>query len=107
MLIYGGCDLHGTALNQLFLFDTQAYQWSSPSDSTSLSDDHAGARYGHTSTLVDMHPPTYEFDAPDGVDSPDNESILSELAFLSSRRKGKNVAAGCEEPDDSVRYYVL
>jgi hypothetical protein len=115
MLVYGGCDLHGGALNQVFLFDAQTYQWSSPGDGSGFSDDHAGARYGHTATLVDMHPPrvmiyggmvaskTYEFDAPDSADSPETGiSMLSELSFLSSRRKGKNIAAGSEEPDDSV-----
>jgi len=56
-LVYGGCDYYGEALNQLFLFDTVALQWSAPSDGSDFQEDHPGSRYGHTSTVIEMHPP--------------------------------------------------
>lgn len=58
ILIYGGCDYFGEALNQLFIYDTATFQWSAPSDAESnFQEDHPGCRYGHSATLVEMHPP--------------------------------------------------
>lgn len=119
MLVYGGCDAFGAPLSQVFLFDTKSYQWSGPGNSTQFEEEHPGARYGHSATLVDMHPPriliyggmvgskTYEFDAPDSIlDSPtdyqDGESNRPSMTWLSNRRKGKKSAGCLEEPDESV-----
>ena len=122
MLLYGGCDAFGTPLSQVFLFDTKSYQWSGPGDSSAFEEDHPGPRYGHTATLVDMHPPriliyggmvgskTYEFDAPDSiVDSPSSapEESESRMTWLNNRRKGKKNNGCVEEPDDSVCIFVL
>lgn len=84
LLLYGGCDYDGEPLEQVFLYDTKAYQWISPEGvlgENSYEDASPGKRYGHCCVLVEMHPPrlmlyggmvksesTYdesEFDAPD------------------------------------------
>ena len=56
ILIFGGSDQYGEASSQLFLYDTVDYQWSTPNDH-SLQEDNPGARYGHSATLIEMHPP--------------------------------------------------
>jgi len=56
-LIYGGCDYNGEALSQLFLFDSTYMQWNSPIDESEFQEDHPGCRYGHSATVVEMHPP--------------------------------------------------
>lgn len=79
ILIYGGCDYYGDPQKQLFLYDTSTYQWSAPSNSSDYQEDDAGPRYGHTATLIEMHPPkiivyggisggTFEFDEPNTLD---------------------------------------
>lgn len=84
LLAYGGCNYNGEPLSQLFLYDTQSYEWSEPGDAAEFQESHPGNRYGHTATVIDMHPPkvmiyggmvgggTYEFDAPDGMGMPDS-----------------------------------
>jgi hypothetical protein len=114
LLIYGGCDYFGKPLNQLIMYDTVNFQWSSPAHNalqTSQSNshigdevDHPGARYGHSATLIEMHPPkiliyggivaggTFEFDVPDSVDNDtvNNPSLPGgNRIFMSWRRKGK------------------
>ena len=115
ILIYGGCDYYGEPQNQLLLYDTVTYQWSSPGESTEFQEDHPGGRYGHTAVLVEMHPPkvmiyggmvgggTFEFDAPDGVDP---ASEAPERSFMSWRRKGKK-GHSIEETDDAVYFLTL
>jgi len=115
-LIYGGCDNGGSAQSQLLLYDTASYQWASPNDATTFQEDHPGARYGHSAVLVEMHPPklmvyggmldggTYEFDAPDGMDSPPPPT-LGMRAAMAWRKKGKQTV--CEETDDNVYFLTL
>ena len=82
ILYYGGANAYGEPQSQLYLYDTYKQIWNSPTETSNISHDQdAGARYGHTSTLVGMHPPkvliwggiinagTFEFDAPNGLDS--------------------------------------
>lgn len=107
MLIYGGCNVHGEALNQLYVYDTASCQWSEPSGDVSEVD-HPGPRYGHSASVVEMHPPrilvyggmveanTYEFE-----DVSDNNSSFQQRMFLSKRKKGKSKATQ-EEPDNGV-----
>ena len=57
ILICGGADCHGVALNQIFLFDTINFSWSVPPDVSYFQEGRPGSRYGHTSTLIEMHPP--------------------------------------------------
>lgn len=57
LLTFGGCNYSGEPLAQLFLYDTKSYEWSAPSDESDFQESHAGARYGHSATLVGMHPP--------------------------------------------------
>lgn len=57
ILIYGGCNYHGEPLNQLFIYDTITYQWNLPVNITEYHEDSPGNRYGHSATLIDMHPP--------------------------------------------------
>ena len=116
-LVYGGCDFQGDPLSQLLLFDSAIYQWSSPGDATDFQEDHPGPRYGHTATLVELHPPkimvyggligggTFEFDAPDGV-ADHAESPGMQRSFMSKRRKGKK-SAHIEEIDESVYFLTL
>lgn len=118
LLVYGGCDAGGEALNQLFLYDTETFLWSSPSDAVEYQEDHPGGRYGHTSTLVEMHPPkimiyggmisgkTFEFDIPDSVET-SGESNMTQRSFMSWRRKGKNSSQAGEEADDAVYFLTL
>eukprot|EP01038_Epipyxis_sp_PR26KG_P013598 gene13598-18252_t len=116
ILIFGGSDANGEAQRQLLIYDTQTYQWSSPAnDLTNFEENHPGARYGHTGTLIEMHPPkvliyggmigggTFEFDIPDGVD-PDDNSHNSNRELMSWRRKGKK-SLMTEETDEAV--YIL
>lgn len=117
ILIFGGADAYGEALSQLFLYDTTTFLWSCPSDAAEYQEDHPGGRYGHTATLVEMHPPkimiyggmscgkTFEFDAPDSAvnDSTSNTTMRS---FMSNRRRGKN-ATMHEEVDENVYFLTL
>jgi hypothetical protein len=115
ILIYGGCNYEGEALGQLFLYDTTSFLWSSPSDSSDFQEDHPGSRYGHTATLIEMHPPkllvyggivgggTYEFDAPDSLDTSIDNSGPSFLTWR--KRKGKKTNNMVEELDENV--YIL
>ncbi len=58
LLVYGGCDYFGDALNQLYIYDTENFQWSAPADEeAAFQEDNAGCRYGHSAVLVEMHPP--------------------------------------------------
>jgi hypothetical protein len=65
ILIFGGCDYFGKPLSQLIMYDTINFQWSTPSHNAGPKrapaefDDteSAGSRYGHTATLIEMHPP--------------------------------------------------
>lgn len=117
LLIYGGCDYNGEAQNQLLLYDTVVYQWSSPGDATDFQEDHPGPRYGHTAVMVEMHPPklmvyggmigggTFEFDAPDGMNDA-GESAAVSRSFMAWRRKGKQSTAS-EDTDESVYFLTL
>ena len=119
LLIYGGSDYCGEALNQLFIYDTVSFLWSSPVDETTYQEDHPGKRYGHSATLLEMHPPkimfyggmvtggTYEFDAPNGMgDDLANETGVFENAFMNMRRQGKK-ANLIEETDDAVYFLSM
>jgi hypothetical protein len=118
-LIYGGCDYHGEAQNQLLLYDTATYQWSSPGDATDFQEDHPGPRYGHTAVLVEMHPPklmvyggmvgggTFEFDAPDGMAEHNEPAGGMHRSFMDWRRKGKQSASAVEDTDESVYFLTL
>lgn len=58
ILLYGGCNYSGEALNQMLLYDTSTFQFVSPSSTESdFQEDHPGSRYGHSAVLVEMHPP--------------------------------------------------
>jgi Ras-related protein Rab-1A len=118
ILIYGGCDYYGDGQSQLFLYDTATYTWSQPSFNSEFQEDNAGARYGHTATLIEMHPPkimiyggvngngTFEFDAPDGVDGFDKSPDVMERTFMKWRRKGRRNES-VEESDDAVYFLTL
>ena len=92
---------------------------------------YLGGRYGHSATLIEMHPPklivyggminggTFEFDEPDTVgavtsedDAGDNpNSKISgfagiERSFMASRRKGKKNNSS-EETDDAIYFLTL
>lgn len=113
ILAYGGCDTNGEALNQLLIYDTSSFLWSSPKDATEFQEDHPGGRYGHTATLIEMHPPkvmiyggminngTFEFDSPDGLG--DQEPTRNVMSW---RRKGKKTNL-IEESDDAVYFLTL
>jgi len=119
ILVYGGCNLDGEALDQLFLYDSTSFLWSSPHNSSDFQEDHPGSRYGHSATLVEMHPPkllvyggivgggTFEFDAPDSFDTAggDNDSVPSFLSW--SQRKGKQNNNITEELDENVYLLTL
>ncbi len=131
ILYYGGCDYYGDAQSHLFIYDTVSYLWSSATDNATATMsysgdgdvDQPGARYGHSATLVEMHPPkimiyggmvgggTFEFDAPDTVETLDNGSGGMSRSFMSWRRKGKrhNTTNSdmYEETDDAVYYLTL
>lgn len=81
ILYYGGSNEDSIALSQLYIFDDM--KWATTTNmNTSFQEDNAGARFGHTATLVQMHPPmimiyggylnggTFDFDqnVPDGLD---------------------------------------
>lgn len=116
LLIYGGANTYGEGLDQLFLYDTTTFLWSCPSDAAEYQEDHPGGRYGHSATLVEMHPPkimfyggmisgkTFEFDAPDSAvnDEPRGRS------FMRNRRKaGRNKGNVEEEVDENVYFLTL
>ena len=83
LLVIGGCDWDGEPLDQLFLYDTKAYEWIGVRvvGEKNYENSSPGKRWGHCCILVEMHPPrlalwggmvksdsTYdesEFDAPD------------------------------------------
>lgn len=117
LLLFGGCDVKGDPLSQLFIYDTNSYQWSVPGDGSQFQEDHPGKRYGHSAVLVSMHPPkvmiyggmvgggTYDFgDAPETADGPDDFGSSGdsgrgessggalERTFMSTRRKGKKAS---------------
>eukprot|EP00981_Chlorochromonas_danica_P014657 scaffold8522_cov157-Ochromonas_danica.AAC.1 len=116
LLVYGGCDYYGEALNQLLIYDTASFLWSSPKDAIEFQEDHPGGRYGHTATLVEMHPPkvmiyggmtnsgTFEFDAPDSPEAHGQSGI--QRSFMTWRRKGKKSNL-IEETDDAVYFLTL
>lgn len=121
ILIYGGCDYYGEAQNQLFIYDTLNFQWSSPGDESQFQEDHPGKRYGHSAVLIEMHPPkimvyggmidsgTYEFDSSDvgGVEeNNDHNGAGIERSFMSWRKKGKK-ANLIEESDEAVYFLSL
>eukprot|EP01040_Poterioochromonas_malhamensis_P000765 gene765-815_t len=119
LLYYGGCDYNGDALNQLLLYDTVNFLWSAPQ--TQLiegEEDHPGCRYGHSATLIEMHPPkiliyggflgggTFEFDIDvDTIDDTETMSVMPR-AFMSWRRKGKKSQL-IEEVDDTIHLLTL
>ncbi len=115
ILIYGGSNYYCEAQAQLFLYDTVTYQWSAPGDVSDFQEDHPGPRYGHSATLVGMHPPkvmvwggmvgggTFEFDAPD---SAVETEPAAGRTFMSWRRKGKQTNF-IEELDDAVFFLEL
>lgn len=111
----------GEAQSQLLIYDTTNFQWSSPSDVSNFQEDHPGKRYGHSSVLVQMHPPklflyggvvgggTFEFDAPDGVDAAEHEvqsSSIIQRTLAPNIRKGKK-SVTIEDTDDSVYFLTL
>jgi hypothetical protein len=116
ILVYGGCDYNGDAQSQLLLYDTASFLWSSPGDSSGFQEDHPGARYGHSATLVEMHPPkimlyggmvnggTFEFDAPDSAN--DHGSLEQGRSVMAWRKKGKK-ATMVEDTDDGVYFLTL
>jgi hypothetical protein len=116
-LIYGGCNYNGEPVNQLLLYDTATYQWSSPGDATEFQEDHPGPRYGHSAVLVELHPPklmvyggmigggTFEFDEPDSMDGTETSSA-SQRSFMNKRRKGKQSHAS-EDTDEAVYFLTL
>lgn len=117
-LIYGGCDFNGEAQNQLLLYDTATFQWSSPGDATDFQEDHPGSRFGHTAVLVEMHPPklmvyggfvgggTFEFDAPDGMAETGGINADMHPSLMTWRRRGKQ-AAVVEDTDENVYFLTL
>jgi hypothetical protein len=118
LLTFGGCSFHGDPLSQLFLYDTQSYEWSQPSDESDFQESHPGCRYGHSATLVDMHPPkvmvyggmvgggTYEFDAPDTAEDTGDTSSFGRSFFSNAKRKGKQNRQ-MEELDENVYFLEL
>ena len=42
ILIYGGCDYHGEAQKQLFLYDTSTHNWSIPVNGEEFQEDNPG-----------------------------------------------------------------
>jgi Ras-related protein Rab-1A len=116
LLIYGGANAYGEALDQLFLYDTTTFLWSCPSDAAEYQEDHPGGRYGHIATLVEMHPPkmmiyggmisgkTFEFDAPDSAaDESRGRSFMAHRRRAAGRNKG-NLE---EEVDENVYFLTL
>ena len=64
IVVVGGSDYYGSAIDQLFVYDTDTFSWSRPPTMTSSGSSSAsefGAKYGHSSTLIDMHPPRLMF----------------------------------------------
>ena len=57
LLAYGGCDYNGEPSSQLYLYDTISYEWSVPDNATEFQESNPNARYGHSSTVIEMHPP--------------------------------------------------
>ena len=117
ILFFGGCDSNGDASNQLLLYDTVSFLWTSPANSTDFQEHHPGGRYGHSATLVEMHPPkimiyggmqaggTFEFAAPDSVEDEEADNPGSRHV-MSVRRKGKKSAL-LEGTDEAVYFLTL
>ncbi|RYH17592.1 hypothetical protein EON65_28400 [archaeon] len=115
IMVFGGSDFYGEGLNQLLIYDTASFLWSAPKDCIEFQEDHPGGRYGHTATLIEMHPPkvmiyggminggTFEFDAPD---TPDGTQTSNQRSFMSWRKKGKK-SLTMEDTDDSVYFLTL
>lgn len=118
LLIYGGANAYGEALDQLFLYDTTSFLWSCPSDAAEYQEDHPGGRYGHTATLVEMHPPkimiyggmisgkTFDFEAPDSAQEEGRGR-----SFMTHRRRAtvglsSNKHASIEEEMDENVYFL-
>lgn len=111
ILVYGGCDSNIEPISQIYVYNTLELTWSAPNDSCDYQEDHPGRRYGHTATIVEMHPPkilvyggmvaqnTFEFDAPDSVDNTSSSGLGR--SFMSRRRKGKSKNI-VEDIDDAV-----
>ena len=84
--------------------------------SSQTHDQDPGPRYGHTATLIEMHPPkimiwggvinagTFEFDAPDGldVDVPNGANKSNQLMSWRGKKCNFN-----EEMDDAVYFLEL
>lgn len=125
ILVYGGCDTNGTPTSGLFLYDSISYGWSCPANATDFQEDHPGPRYGHTATLVELHPPklmiyggfvaggTFEFDTQnvDCAISEDSSTLGSmetmERTFMTNRRKAGKQSKTIEETDDSPYFLSL
>lgn len=60
IVVVGGSDYYGSAIDQLLVYDTDTFAWSRPPTSSS-SGSEFGAKYGHSATLIDMHPPRLMF----------------------------------------------
>ena len=133
-LVFGGCNGDGEAEGSLSLYDSNTFLWhSAPVDATSFQEDYPGPRYGHSSCLVDNHPPrvmiygglvggdAFEFDAPNGLMEDGSggkfgggpPSPVGKSSWLSrtSNRKRKGVKSkedvGAQDFDDRVYFVEL
>ncbi len=127
--MYGGCNYHGEPLSQLFIYDTVTFQWSTSTNSTEFQEDSPGTRYGHSLTLVEMHPPRlllyggmigltafeFESEADQQMEMEESEAVANEDGdesgfmvrhFMNNRRKGKNRQLN-EEADNGVYFLEL
>ena len=125
LVVLGGCNYFGEALKGLFVYDTLKYEWNTPGDAGRFQEDHGGARYGHTATLVEMHPPrimiyggmmggsAFEFDeSPDnaldeGEGEGEDDGKTMARPFMSWRRKKGKVSYQYEEMDEAVYFLTL
>jgi hypothetical protein len=115
ILFFGGANSNGEPLNKLYIYDSTKSVWSKPSEESN-SDQHPGPRYGHTATLLGIHPPkifiwggmtsvgTYEFDEPEDMEDSRSSSIID--SFVKTRKKGKKASTNLEN-DDSVYFLEL
>lgn len=118
ILYYGGVNIYGEPLNQLFLYDTTRLSWIPPTEPFLHQEGFPGARYGHSSTLIAMHPPkvliwggstnggTFEFDIPDSVDNEGSHPTITANPFMSVRRQGRKNKF-IEETDENIYFLEL